>query len=150
MATAAKYFVYALIDPRDNTPFYIGKGSGRRPFDHERDARRGHGVNGLKVERIQAIHAAGRAVVIHFVSTELTELSAFREKVRLIGAIGPQLTNRCGALKSRRARLRLLARRVSAVRHPPGSPSSVMQAWILAGVEALSRETYPTRLATHG
>lgn len=33
-----KYYVYMLIDPRDNKPFYVGKGEGARVFDHESSA----------------------------------------------------------------------------------------------------------------
>jgi hypothetical protein len=28
------YYIYAYIDPRNNQPFYIGKGKGERKFDH--------------------------------------------------------------------------------------------------------------------
>ena len=29
-----KYYVYMLLDPRDNKPFYIGKGKDNRIFNH--------------------------------------------------------------------------------------------------------------------
>jgi len=35
-----RYYVYVLARP-DGTPFYVGKGSGRRVFDHEREAASG-------------------------------------------------------------------------------------------------------------
>jgi len=30
-----RYYVYILFDPRDNTPFYVGKGTGKRYANHE-------------------------------------------------------------------------------------------------------------------
>lgn len=33
-ANALGFYVYAYIDPRDNTVFYIGKGVGTRATDH--------------------------------------------------------------------------------------------------------------------
>ena len=32
------FYVYCLMDPRNNEPFYIGKGVGNRIFDHEKCA----------------------------------------------------------------------------------------------------------------
>ena len=32
-----QFYVYVLIDPRDNEVFYVGKGQGERAFQHERD-----------------------------------------------------------------------------------------------------------------
>jgi len=33
-----KYYVYALIDPRNNKPFYIGKGKDNRIYNHVNNA----------------------------------------------------------------------------------------------------------------
>ena len=54
------YYVYELIDPRDDTVFYVGKGTGYRIDHHEAEARRGK--QSRKCDRIRAIHDAGRYV----------------------------------------------------------------------------------------
>lgn len=33
------YYVYLMVDPRDKTIFYVGKGCGNRVSQHEFDAR---------------------------------------------------------------------------------------------------------------
>lgn len=55
----AGFYVYALIDPRDEKIFYVGKGIGGRVFKHEERTRRGVLQNKEKVKRIQEIFTAG-------------------------------------------------------------------------------------------
>ena len=35
-----EYYVYGLIYPRNRQIFYIGKGTGQRVFEHERESKR--------------------------------------------------------------------------------------------------------------
>ena len=53
------YYVYALIDPRDNRIFYIGKGKGNRIFQHAKDAL-GCNDQSLKLDIIRSILKEGK------------------------------------------------------------------------------------------
>jgi len=81
----ASYYVYALKDPRSSPalPFYVGKGTGTRSFDHlvKPDATR----KGL---RIQQITAAGGKVLVTRLLDSLTEAQAIRLEAELISAFG--------------------------------------------------------------
>jgi len=72
-----KYYVYHLIDPRDNFIFYVGKGSGNRIKQHISDAKAGKVQNAEKHRRIEDIHKAGLNVVELIVADNLTEDHAF-------------------------------------------------------------------------
>lgn len=79
-------YVYALIDPRDGLTFYIGKGTGRRMHQHEKDVSRGRGVNSAKCTRIAEILAAGMNVQHKILSEHATEALAYAAERAAIAA----------------------------------------------------------------
>ncbi|MCI4663946.1 MAG: hypothetical protein MRY74_04420 [Neomegalonema sp.] len=69
VAEALGFYVYRLVDPRNDETFYVGRGVGNRVFDHFEeayDARMG-GKRSAKTDRINEIHDTGQQVraVIH-------------------------------------------------------------------------------------
>lgn len=85
MSGDTSYYVYALKDPRTSPamPFYIGKGTGTRSFDHlvKPDQTR----KGLK---IQEIEAAGAKVLVSRLVDALDEHQAMKLEAELIAAFG--------------------------------------------------------------
>jgi hypothetical protein len=87
-----KHYVYALVDPRTDVVFYIGKGTGRRMFQHELDTKRGKGVNAAKTEVIHGILGAGLSVVCQKLGEFENEAAAYEaEKSETAARVG--LTN---------------------------------------------------------
>lgn len=75
-----EYYVYALVDPRDDSTFYIGKGIGRRAYTHAPKAKTFSGAkwdNPRKVQRIQEIQASGNDVIVRIIHSGLDEREAF-------------------------------------------------------------------------
>ena len=79
-------YVYALVDPRDSAVFYIGKGNGRRMYQHEREVMRGKANNAAKTGRIAEILAAGLRVVCQVLAVFKTDAEAFKAERAFIAA----------------------------------------------------------------
>lgn len=87
------YYVYHLIDPRDLTVFYVGKGKGRRIKDHVKSAKSGLIGNVPKHKRIEDIHSAGMKVIECVAISGLSSGAALKIERELIHASKSTLTN---------------------------------------------------------
>jgi hypothetical protein len=83
------YYVYALKDPSSSParPFYVGKGTGSRAYDHLVTPDRTR-----KYSRIKSILEAGFRPLIDILVEDLTESQALRLEAELIAAFGTEDT----------------------------------------------------------
>lgn len=81
-----QYYVYALIDPRNNEYFYIGKGKGKRYLSHLKTNKRD--FNLTKLERIGNIKNSGFEIKIEILFSNITEDTAFELEKILIYKLG--------------------------------------------------------------
>lgn len=66
------YYVYCLVDPRNDKIFYMGKGKGNRVFNHAADALKSS-VESDKLETIREIMNSGQNVKYYIIRHGLTE-----------------------------------------------------------------------------
>lgn len=78
-----QFYVYCLVDPRDNRIFYIGKGCGNRVFQHANDAISTNDDN-LRLEIIRDIISKGYSVKYFIIRHKLTEAVAYQIESTLI------------------------------------------------------------------
>lgn len=71
-----KYYVYALVDPRDNSIFYVGKGIGNRIYQHVQAALIDDSQN-LKLSTIIDIMTVGLDVKYYIIRHNMTEQEAY-------------------------------------------------------------------------
>jgi hypothetical protein len=95
------YYVYELIDPRDNQPFYVGKGTKERDKFHLKETPNTR--NEYKENKIRSIRAAGfEPLIKHVADNIIDEDLAYRLEEVLIKKYGRKgydengiLTNIC-------------------------------------------------------
>ena len=85
-----KYYVYELIDPRNNKPFYIGKGTGLRMYRHVDLAKRYIASNGntYLLRKINKIIKAGLTVKYKKSFLTNNEKLAYDKEIERIAEIG--------------------------------------------------------------
>jgi len=87
-----KYYVYQLIDPRSNTVFYIGKGTGNRAHTHNQFTDGNN--NYYKDSLIKELHKQELEPVVEIIKYFVDEQLAYDYEEHLIETIGiSNLTN---------------------------------------------------------
>lgn len=86
----SSFYVYALIDPRNNQPFYIGKGSGKQGFRRIKSHfyKEGKRGNPLKASVINKIEKLGLSVGEQIMAFDLSEEDAFAVEKIFISMYG--------------------------------------------------------------
>lgn len=77
------YYVYSLIDPRNDQPFYIGKGKGNRYKRHLAENKHAT-INLKKFNKIEAIRSAGLEPIAKIIAYFDTEEKAYEYERHLI------------------------------------------------------------------
>ena len=100
------YYVYELIDPRVNLPFYVGKGKGNRVYFHLSEQSRAKSDNFKKFDKIKKIRKEGYEPQIKIVEYFENENDAYDYEEELIKKYGKRdideggiLTNICESLR---------------------------------------------------
>lgn len=80
-----KFYVYLLIDPSNNIPFYVGKGKGKRYNVHFNPSAKGQNI--LKDKHIINILSRGEVVSVQHIPCD-SEIAAYELETQLIQQYG--------------------------------------------------------------
>lgn len=95
-----RFYVYVLLDPRkpgrykygdyefDYEPFYIGKGNGRRCYDHFKPSQIKKRKNPHLCRKISKIKKNNQKIIIKKIQTNITEKESFKIEIKLIDLLG--------------------------------------------------------------
>lgn len=78
------YYVYGLVDPRNDKIFYIGKGTGNRVFQHVAETKKNPKSEKEKLQTIKNIENDGYQVKHIIINFGLTEKEALASEASLI------------------------------------------------------------------
>jgi hypothetical protein len=87
------YYTYLLVDPRNSQIFYVGKGKGKRVFEHEKSVRNGDVDNPRKCDLILEILISGYRVGHIIFSAHKDEGEAYAVEKEMISILREQITN---------------------------------------------------------
>ena len=90
------YYTYLLIDPRNNLPFYVGKGKGNRCYAHKDEAVYYKNRKSLKLSKIRSILKDGFDPIVKKVEENVSDSKAIDFECLLIAELkdlGVSLTN---------------------------------------------------------
>ncbi len=92
------FYVYHLIDPTTQLPFYIGKGKGQRAWSHlnHRDCEKSY-----KQNKIDSIRRQGAEPIVQLIKENLTESEAFNLEIAEISKYGRSGLDENGLLTNR-------------------------------------------------
>jgi hypothetical protein len=92
------YYVYELIDPRVNFPFYVGKGKGNRVYFHLSEQSRAKSDNFKKFDKIKKIRKEGYEPEVKIVKYFEDENDAYEYEEELIRTYGRRDIDESGIL----------------------------------------------------
>ena len=90
------FYVYHLIDPRSNLPFYVGKGTGRRAWTHLSETFDVH--NPYKSRKIESIRSDGFEPVVCIIKDGMTSEEALTFEAQEILRYGRRNQSSLGLL----------------------------------------------------